>query len=153
MTPLRFVALLAMMAAANAFAPSVLSSRAAVQSTTARHDVLGGFDLATALADQGSLYAAVAAAVAAVGGFVLNGAKALSPGAVTEVAVEPEPEPEPIDVSIPYDAAARLKFAAWLGEGVEYDEATYLKFKTVYENLASAEATVSRYTRELAALK
>jgi hypothetical protein len=152
MAPLRCVLLLAMlMTTVSAFAPAGLPNRAA-PSKTARHDFLGGFDLATTVTDGGGLFAAVAAAVAAVGGFVVNGAKSFTPVAAP-VEVEVEPEPEPIDVSIPYDAAAQLKFAAWLGEGVEYDEEKYQKFKTIYENLASAEATVSRYTRELAALK
>ena len=156
MAAFRFTALLALVASATAFAPSGSLPNRAV-SNTARNDMLGGFDLAsvTALSDSqliGAGVAVLAAAAATVGDFAIQGDKKPEP----VVVVEEEPEPEPIDVSIPYDAAARLKFEAWLNEeDVEAanDEATYQKFKAVYENLASAEATVSRYTRELDALK
>lgn len=75
--------------------------------------------------------------------------------AKTEKVVELEPEPEPIDVSIPYDAAARLAFAEFCADReMEEDEAFYLnKFKKLYEEKTVATITLKQKEREFAALK
>ncbi|CAB9524250.1 expressed unknown protein [Seminavis robusta] len=140
MAALRFLALLALVAAATAaFVPSPMPFS---RPNTAMQ---AGFDLASlgTLGDPQVIGAVVAVAAATVAGTMVQGAQ---PEPV--VVEDEEPEPEPIDVSIPYDAAARLAF-----EEADFDEEAYQEFKTIYENLASAEATVSRYQRELAALK
>lgn len=52
--------------------------------------------------------------------------------------------PPPPDLSIPYDAAARLAFAEWKGT----NEATYAKFQPLYEAKAVAEATAKKVARD-----
>ena len=64
-----------------------------------------------------------------------------------KVEAEPEPEPEPIDVSIPYDAAARLAFG--VKDGEEFDEARFAKFKELYEKKTVAEVTAKKLARDL----
>ncbi len=75
--------------------------------------------------------------------------------AVVEEALPPPPEPEPekVDVSIPYDAAARLAYDQWRTENeMEEDEATYAAFKSKYESLAVANVIAKKMEREIAAL-
>lgn len=55
-----------------------------------------------------------------------------------------------IDVSIPYDAAARLAYDEFVASGKEGTD--YETFKTAYENLAVAQVTLKKAERELNAL-
>ena len=55
-----------------------------------------------------------------------------------------EEEPEPIDVSIPYDAAARLAFAA-----KRLDESKFAEFEAMYEEATVADVTVKKFARDL----
>lgn len=66
-----------------------------------------------------------------------------------------EPEPEPIDISIPYDAAARLAFRELQGidESAAIDEAQFAKFKPIYEEAAVVEATIKKRARDMADLQ
>lgn len=99
---------------------------------------------------QGKVVAAgagVAAAVAGIFGFRKNND--------SEPSLNPNPsvaEPEPIDITIPYDAAARLEFTAWLATHPDAanSEDTFAKFKPLYEAKAVAEVTVKKQTRDLA---
>lgn len=89
--------------------------------------------------------AGVAAALAGIFGFRNNDSKP-SPSPIPAAA-----KPEPIDVSIPYDAAARLEFTAWLAthpDAVNGDD-TFAKFKPLYEAKAVAEVTVKKQLRDL----
>ncbi|GAX19138.1 hypothetical protein FisN_3Lh080 [Fistulifera solaris] len=63
----------------------------------------------------------------------------------------PMAKPEPIDVSIPYDAAARLDFTAWLASHPEAvnDDTTFAKFKPLYEAKAVADVIVKKQMRDL----
>lgn len=97
--------------------------------------------------------AGVGILIALAAGFVLNkdgmGAQA------AESEPEPEPEPvEPVDLSIPYDAAARLAYDEWrvTHEREAYDEAEYQKFKVLYEEKTVADVIAKKKTRELEAL-
>ena len=58
---------------------------------------------------------------------------------------------EPIDVSIPYDAAARLAYDEWRGE--QFQESEFQQFKEIYEKKSVAEVVASRYARELAGMQ
>ena len=65
-----------------------------------------------------------------------------------------ESEPEPIDVSIPYDAAARLAYDNWRveqGKG-DFDVETYKAFKEIYTQLAVTEVVVKKKSREMESL-
>eukprot|EP00568_Trieres_chinensis_P011424 CAMPEP_0183308206 /NCGR_PEP_ID=MMETSP0160_2-20130417/20428_1 /TAXON_ID=2839 ORGANISM="Odontella Sinensis, Strain Grunow 1884" /NCGR_SAMPLE_ID=MMETSP0160_2 /ASSEMBLY_ACC=CAM_ASM_000250 /LENGTH=210 /DNA_ID=CAMNT_0025471991 /DNA_START=23 /DNA_END=655 /DNA_ORIENTATION=+ len=65
---------------------------------------------------------------------------------------EPEPEPEPIDVSIPYDAAARLAYDTWCAENGKggFDSKGYAQFKMIYEGMSVTEVIQKKYAREMA---
>ena len=58
---------------------------------------------------------------------------------------------EKIDLSIPYDAAARLAYREMKGlkESDAYDEGEFLKFKAVYEETAIANVVVKKMERDL----
>ena len=96
-----------------------------------------------------TLAAAVAAAVIGVAALAQGGG-GKTEAAAPKKAEEPEPEPEPIDVSIPYDAAARLAFAEMSSE--EADEEKFAKFKQLYEKKTVAEVTAKKAARDLATL-
>jgi hypothetical protein len=53
-----------------------------------------------------------------------------------------------VDVSIPYDAAARLAFADW--NGGTKDEATYQKFQDIYVTKTVALVTAKKAARDAA---
>lgn len=63
------------------------------------------------------------------------------------------PQAANIDVSIPYDAAAKLAYKQWLAAS-EKDEwgnqAEYEKFKAKYEEMCIAQATFKKLKREMA---
>ena len=60
------------------------------------------------------------------------------------------PSTPKIDVSIPYDAAARLAYDAWLvAQGAQDTEATYVNFKAAYYDMAIAQVTAKQKAREL----
>lgn len=65
--------------------------------------------------------------------------------------VVPAVEAEKIDVSIPYDAAARLAYRELKGldESSKYDENEFVKFKQVYEDTTIANVIVKKKEREL----
>lgn len=57
-----------------------------------------------------------------------------------------------IDISIPYDAAARLEFTSWLASrpsASSNSEEMFAKFKPLYEANAVAEVTVKKQARDL----
>jgi hypothetical protein len=61
------------------------------------------------------------------------------------------PSPVQVDLSIPYDAAARLAYDKWrvdYGKG-EFDSASYDTFKTLYEKLMVAQVTAKKLQREM----
>lgn len=135
---------------ATGFAPIVPTSTTTSRSqapSMALPDALGGLGSLdqTQLVEAGVVLVAAAAAAAAV---ALQGD---GEGDSAQEAAPPEPEPEPIDVSIPYDAAARLAYDEW--RSGKFDEVDYQKFKEVYELKSVAEVTASRYARELAGLQ
>jgi hypothetical protein len=55
---------------------------------------------------------------------------------------------EAVDVSIPYDAAARLAFADW--NGGTKDEATFQKFQDIYVTKTVALVTAKKAARDAA---
>ena len=67
---------------------------------------------------------------------------------------ETEPEPKPIDVSIPYDAAARLAYDNWRVEQDkgDFNVETYKAFKEIYTQLAVTEVVVKKKSREIESL-
>jgi len=66
----------------------------------------------------------------------------------------PEPEPEPIDVSIPYDAAARLAYEsmgiARNADNVDVDFET--DFRPIYEQKCIYEVILKKYQSKLATI-
>jgi len=56
---------------------------------------------------------------------------------------------EKIDVSIPYDAAARLAYDEFRASGKEAD---FEAFKAKYEHLAVAQVTLKKFEREMVEL-
>jgi hypothetical protein len=56
-----------------------------------------------------------------------------------------------VDISVPYDAAALLAYDSWRGS-LLYDESTFQKFKTIYEEKTVAEVGRKRVLRELDAV-
>ena len=63
-----------------------------------------------------------------------------------------EPGPEPIDVSIPYDAAAKMAYREYTGVASVTDPADYKSFKALYEEATVAQVTLKKLQRELATL-
>ena len=135
------------------FAPTVPCSSRTCRSQSSSNVValqdaamIGGMDQ-TQLAEAGVVVVAIAAAAAAVA-FQKDGDGDDSKAAVES---EPEPEPEPIDVSIPYDAAARLAYDEW--RSGDFQESEFQQFKEIYEKKSVAEVVASRYSRELAGMQ
>lgn len=98
----------------------------------------------------------VGAAVVVIGGAAF--AAVQSAGGSSSESVKPKvaaaPEKiEKIDVSIPYDAAARLAYRELKGlsENAKYDEAEFQKFKEAYESTTVANVIVKKMERELRA--
>lgn len=62
------------------------------------------------------------------------------------------PPTDKIDVSIPYDAAAKLAYEQYLaGKGVAWgNEADYEQFKAKYEEMCVAQVTYKKFEREMA---
>jgi hypothetical protein len=98
------------------------------------------------------LAAGAAVLIALVAGVALNKNGVAVPD-VAAPAAEPEPV-EIVDLSIPYDAAARLAYDEWrVTHGREaFDEVEYQKFKVLYEEKAVADVIVKQKTRALEAL-
>eukprot|EP00977_Amphora_coffeiformis_P004205 scaffold875_cov185-Amphora_coffeaeformis.AAC.20 len=95
----------------------------------------------------------VAVAVSAVGGGaagLLNGAAKSGSGSS---GTAKEPEPEPIDVSIPYDAAAKMAYCEYKGVTSVTDMADYESFKAVYEEATVAQVTLKKMQREMAMME
>jgi hypothetical protein len=96
--------------------------------------------------------AAVGAGVVAILGFFgasMNSGKA--GGEKKKAVAVAEPEPEPIDVSIPYDSAARLAFCQTMGiKEADIDEAKFQQYKTLYLEATSAAMAAKQKARNLA---
>ena len=88
-----------------------------------------------------TILGAAGAAVAGILGFL---AKSQGDSGATTTAAVAEPEPEPIDVSIPYDAAARLAF-----EAAKLPASKYAEFLPLYEAKTVADVTVKKFARDL----
>lgn len=58
------------------------------------------------------------------------------------------PEPEPVDISIPYDSAARLAFGATGLDGAMFGE-----FQPLYVTKTVADVTVKKMARDLLAME
>jgi hypothetical protein len=107
------------------------------------------------LQDQ-KLLPLVGAAVVVIGGAafaaVQSAGSSSSESAKTKTVAAPE-KVEKIDVSIPYDAAARLAYRELKGlsENAKYDEAEFQKFKEAYEATTVANVIVKKMERELRA--
>lgn len=96
-----------------------------------------------------SVAGGIAASVLGAGGFAVarkrggakaNGATAAAPAAK---------KAGKIDVSIPYDAAAKLAYKEFRSSGKETD---YETFKNKYEQLAVAQVTLKKFEREYSEL-
>ena len=85
-----------------------------------------------------------AAGAALAGLFGVMAQKNAGDDAGTAATAIVEEEPEPIDVSIPYDAAARLAFAA-----KRLDESKFAEFEAMYEEATVADVTVKKFARDL----
>jgi hypothetical protein len=130
-----------------------------------------GGSLNNLLADAGSvsaissdpkIAAAVAAGVVAIAGFLGTksgggGGDASSTGSKKKDVAKKaaEPEPEPIDVSIPYDSAARLAFCQTMGikSPADIDEAKFKQYNALYLEATSAAMAAKQKARELAAFQ
>ena len=89
-----------------------------------------------------AILGAAGVAIAGILGFM---AKSQDDSAETTTAAAiVEDEPEPIDVSIPYDAAARLAFKA-----AKLPESKYDEFVPLYEAKTVADVTVKKFARDL----
>lgn len=63
----------------------------------------------------------------------------------------PETQKVGPDLSIPYDAAAKLAYEQWLDANGKWgNEAEYEKFKSKYEEKSVAQATYKKLEREMA---
>jgi hypothetical protein len=98
----------------------------------------------------------VGAAVFVIGGAAFAAAQSAGSGSgesvSTKTAAVPE-KVEKIDVSIPYDAAARLAYRELKGlsENAKYDESEFQKFKEAYEATTVANVIVKKMERDLRA--
>jgi hypothetical protein len=98
----------------------------------------------------------VGAAVFVIGGAAFASAQSAGSGSgksvSTKTAAAPE-KVEKIDVSIPYDAAARLAYRELKGlsENAKYDESEFQKFKEAYEATTVANVIVKKMERDLRA--
>lgn len=93
---------------------------------------------------------AFAAALAVVGaGFYVGNMSGTDTS--TDATTVDEPEPEPIDVTIPYDAAARLAYDIWRDENEkgDFDEAAFDAFSKIYKTQAVATAVLKKASRDL----
>ena len=63
----------------------------------------------------------------------------------------PPPAPK-VDVSVPYDAAARLAYAAWKSAREDFQDSAeaYSRFKTMYEMTTVAQVTAKQRVRDMA---
>jgi hypothetical protein len=64
-------------------------------------------------------------------------------------------EPPKVDLSIPYDSAARLAYDQWRsanGQEGGFDEANYKAFQTKYETLTVANVIAKKMKRDMAAM-
>jgi hypothetical protein len=76
-----------------------------------------------------------------------NKSDAASPSSTTANAkVTSTPAAEVVDVSIPYNAAAMLEYTKLIG--AKYEEATFRKFQTIYEEKAVAQVTAKKVARD-----
>jgi predicted lipid-binding transport protein (Tim44 family) len=95
-----------------------------------------------------SVAGGIAASVLGAGGFAVarkrGGAKANG-----DTAAPAAKKVGKIDVSIPYDAAAKLAYNEFRSSGKETD---YETFKNKYEQLAVAQVTLKKFEREYAEL-
>jgi hypothetical protein len=99
------------------------------------------------------------AGVVVVGGAIIaatmsstgTAVSASSPSTISK----PEAKPEPIDVSIPYDAAARLAYEEWRAEynKGDFNEIGYEDFKKKYEAMAIATVVSKKIARDLETMK
>jgi hypothetical protein len=103
-------------------------------------DMLTQFDPAVA--------GGIAASVLGVGGVATAASKAANKSSNSASVAAPA-KVEKIDVSIPYDAAARFAYDQFRADG---KEAEFEAFKKKYEQLAVAQATLKKCEREMAEL-
>ena len=68
--------------------------------------------------------------------------------------IEPDPEPEKVDLSIPYDAAARLAYDQWrtFHEMGDFDDDSYASFKSKYETMTVANVIAKKMERDILAM-
>jgi hypothetical protein len=104
------------------------------------------------------LAAAVAAGVVAIFGVLGTSSKSSESGAkasVAKKAAAPTKKPEPVDVSIPYDSAARLAFCQTMGlkSPADIDEAKFKQYNTLYLEATSAAMAAKQKARTLAAFQ
>jgi hypothetical protein len=143
---MKFTFFFVTLALVDAFAPPRPMSRPA--RSALQLEILGSEVSESVLAALG---------LAVIGGAAIASGKLgtkAAPGDETAVAPTPEPEPEPEaaaapeepsdDVSIPYDAAAKLAYEAAGSEG-DYEE-----YKTKFEADAVAEVVAKKEARESA---
>jgi len=61
------------------------------------------------------------------------------------------PQTDKVDVSIPYDAAAKLAYDQWLAANGKWgSDAEYEKYKAKYEEMCVAQVTYKKLQREMA---
>lgn len=95
--------------------------------------------------DPATIAGGIAASLFGAGGVAM----ATKNGGATAAPAAKPAKVEKIDVSIPYDAAARLAYDEFRASGKEAD---YETFKIKYENLAVAQVTLKKCEREFAQL-
>jgi hypothetical protein len=107
------------------------------------------FDLCPLLPQKGLLAAgaAVVAGIGAIAAIAGSGPKVDT----KEKAAPVEPEPK-IDVSVPYNAAAKLAYQEWKGSDV-FNEAEFTQFEEVYLGKAVAEAAAKKTARDIEAAR
>lgn len=96
-----------------------------------------------------SIVAVGAAAMAGLGA-AISGQKAKSAvaGTTSKKVVGKAKAVPKVDVSVPYNAAALLAYNQWKGD-LMYEEATFQKFKIIYEEKCVSEVCKKRAIREL----
>jgi hypothetical protein len=146
-----FVALLVSQASAFGVVSSPREHKNHASSATALHmdaaSVLQGFDMSSV---SNQMMAGFAALVGLVGAAATQvGKKSTSDGAATSSSkVVAVPEEVVVDISIPYDSAARLAFAA-----TGLTESKFAEFKPLYEAKTVADVTAKKMARDLQSMK
>lgn len=140
-----------MMSSANEAFSGVADSFSDIAIDTAKaSELASSLPPAIAIAALAVLVLSVGAAVIATSGS--NGNDADKTSKNTKVSTPPKVKEPKLDLSIPYDAAARLAYQAWLSrqkEGAPDNEGVFQKFKEMYEIATIAKVAAKKLEQDM----